>query len=152
MEKQRCPHCGSIVSKREIALYRGLITALFRVFKWVVQRNNGHTFTRKDIKHLLKNENDTARFGDLVMFGGLVYKPSKANYGLHMQRCEDFFRGNYKIPMRVWKDPLTGMLTPEDYKTIREIPSIMTLLDADGFYISRYKPNADLFGGRDGQG
>ena len=146
-EKQRCPHCGQVISIREIALYRGLIGALYRVFSWAKARGGDYRFTRKGIKHLLRNENDTARFGDLVMFGGLVFKEGKAHYGLNFERCEAFFRGQYKIPMRILKDPITGNLTPEEYKTINEIPGITKFLDGEGTYVPEYRPRPanDLF-------
>lgn len=140
---EKCPHCGSIVSPREIALYRGLIVALYRVYKFVQNRGQGYRFTRKEVKGLFKNENDTARFGDLVFFGGLVFKEGKAHYGLNLDRCEQFFQDKLAIPTRVWKNPVTGDVKKEDYKTLKQIPSIMDKLDAEGFYIVNYKGDAN---------
>lgn len=136
--KKRCEHCGSITSEREIALYRGLVIALWRVYKWAEQKNV-HEFSRKDIKHLFVNENDTARFGDWVMFGGLVYKLKKAKYGLNMERCDKFFKDQYAIPTKIYKNPITGELRQEDIRTMRQIPTIMTMLNADGEYVARYR-------------
>lgn len=136
---ERCELCRSIISKRVIVLYRGLIATLSRVYKWLKIRDDGYTFTRKDVKHLFRNENDTARFGDLVMFGGLVFKEGKAHYGLNMKRCEAFFNGGYDIPTKIIKDPISGELSKEDYKTIDQIPGLDTLLDDDGFYIVNYR-------------
>lgn len=98
-----------------------------------------HEFDRKDIKHLFKSENDTARFGDLVMFGGLVYKEGKSHYGLNMERCDAFFKGIYKIPTVIWKNPVTRELRLEDYKTINEIPSILKFLNEDMQFMVRYR-------------
>ncbi len=137
-EKQRCPTCGRITSEREITLYRGLIQALFRVFMWAGKKGI-HEFSRKDIKHLFANENDTARFGDLVFFGGLVYKPRKGRYGLNLERCEAFFDGRYEIPIVVIKNPVTGEIRKEDYRPIGGIPSILELLDQDMEYVARYR-------------
>ena len=138
MQKQNCHACGQNISEREIGLYKGMVTALWRVYKWAREKEI-HEFTRKDIKHLFINENDTARFGDWVMFGGLVYKNGKANYGLNMERCDLFFKGEYKIPSRIWKNPVTRELTKEAYKTINEMPSILQMLNEDGFYIANYR-------------
>ena len=111
-EKQFCEKCGQCTSEREIALYRGLVTALWRVYKWCRQKGV-HEFIRKDVKHLFTNENDTARFGDWVLFGGLVYKKGKGHYGLNLERCNDFFSGELAIPTRLWKNPVTGEIKKE---------------------------------------
>lgn len=138
LQVRRCDHCGHIISEREIALYRGLVRALWKVFVFCKDKNI-HEFTRKDIKHLFSNENDTARFGDWVMFGGLVYKNKKASYGLNLERCHDFFRGEYSIPIRVWKNPVTKVITKGEYKTIHEIPKLKDMLNSDMEYVARYR-------------
>ncbi len=138
-EIKRCECCGQVISQREIALYRGLIIALYRVWNFVKNRGEGYNFTRKEVKHLFRNENDTARFGDLVMFGGLLFKDSKAHYGLHLIRCDLFFKGELEIPTRIWKNPVTGELTKEDFRTINQIPTMMTKLNEEGFYIHNYR-------------
>jgi hypothetical protein len=142
-EIKRCSCCGQIISKREIALYRGLVVALCRVWKYVKQRGGGYNFTRKEVKHLFKNENDTARFGDLVFFGGLLFKESKAHWGMNIERCDQFFAGKYAIPTRIWKDPISGEIAKEDYRFIQQIPTIIEKLNDEGFYIANYKD--DLF-------
>lgn len=114
------------------------MVALWEVYKWAIE-HGVHEFERKDIKHLFKNENDSARFGDWVMFGGLVYKHKKAHYGLNMERCDEFFKGKYQIPTVIWKNPVTGELRKEDYRFIEGIPSIMKYLDTDRSYITRYR-------------
>ena len=139
----RCGHKHNI-NEREIALYRGLILALWEVYKWAEQKGI-HEFDRKDIKHLFKNENTTARFGDWVMFGGLVYKNGKGKYGLNIEHCRLFFQGMYSIPTRVYKNPITSELDLRDYKTISQIPTILKLLNEDGEYVARYSSLATLF-------
>lgn len=134
---ERCEHCGSIISEREIGLYTGMVSALWRVFNWC-KTNNVYKFNRKDVKHLFRNENDTARFGDWVMFGGLVFKEGKAHYGLNMQRCELFFANRYSIPKRLYKNPITNAIRVPEYTTIRGIPKLTAFLDSDGDYIARY--------------
>ncbi len=138
LAKQICPTCHRPVNCREIALYHGLISALWRVFKWC-EKNNIHEFQRKEVKHLFLNENDTARFGDLVFYGGLVYKSGKGHYGLNMERCNNFFAGIYEIPTLIIKDPLSEELRKENYCTIKKIPNILTLLNEDREYIVRYR-------------
>lgn len=135
---ERCPVCGQVVSSREIALYRGLIIALWRVYCFVKEKGK-YTFTRKEVKHLFKNENDTARFGDLVFFGGLLWKSGKAHYGLNMDRCRDFFANELAIPTRIWKNPKTNEITKEDYKTLNQIPTILEKLNEEGFYVANYR-------------
>ena len=138
-DRETCPLCGSTVSERGIALYRGLVLSLGRVYLYVQRRGGGYRFSRKEVKGLFRNENDTARFGDLVMFGGLVFKEGKAKYGLNMERCEQFFNNQYRIPTKIWKNPVTGELRKEDYRTLSEIPGLHEMLDEDGFYQPQYR-------------
>lgn len=137
-EIQFCPTCGHIISQREISLYKGIMITLWKVFAWC-KKNNRHEFERKDIKHLFTTENDTARFGDLVLFGGLVYKNKKASYGLNIERCEQFFLNKIKIPTRGWKDPMTGKISFEDERSLSDFPELKNLLDEDQMYISNYR-------------
>ena len=96
-QKNRCPTCGHAIDKREIALFSGLVEALWRVLKWCEEKQR-HEFSRKEIEHLIPGGSEKARFGDLVLFGGLVYKNKKARYGLNMERCDEFFSGRMSIP------------------------------------------------------
>jgi hypothetical protein len=112
-----------------------MVLALGRVYKYVKERGVGYKFTRKEVKHLFRNENDTARFGDWVMFGGLVFKDSKAHYGLNMERCEGFFNGTYPIPTLIIKNPVLGELERCDPKFIHQIPNLTKFLNDEGFYI-----------------
>jgi len=141
--KNRCQYCGHIIDKREIALFDGMVYALWRVFEWCSQKEI-HEFCRKDIEHCLIGGNEKARFGDWVMFGGLVYKRAKGHYGLNMERCDNFFSNKLKIPSRIWKDPITGGLDMVDYKTMREIPGLVEFLDNDGSYKARYSERQQL--------
>lgn len=142
--KQRCPTCGHIIEQREIAMFDGMIRALHTVYRWCLEKNR-HEFTRKDIKHLFINENEIARFGDWVMFGGIVYrplingKPKKGHYGINITRSREFFSGFYKIPARIWKSP-DGTLHPEDYRSLKEMPRLYELLNTDLEYSVNYKP------------
>jgi hypothetical protein len=134
---EKCPTCGQSVNTRQISLFKELIIGLLRVWAWCNQ-NDRHEFTRKEVKHLFKSENISARFGDLVYFGGLVYKQGKGNYGLNMERMSQFVAGRYAIPTVVCKNPLTKEITHGEKKTINDIPSLKKFLDENGEYISKY--------------
>lgn len=137
---EKCSQCGSNISLRGITIYKGMIVALWEIFKYA-KKNNKTRFTRKEIKHLLiGNENDTARFGDWVLFGGLIAKEGKGRYIINVSRCEDYFRGRIAIPNRVWKNPITKRIEEkEDLRFVRETPSIREFLDEDGHYQAVYK-------------
>ena len=143
---KRCPVCNHNVADRKVTLYRELISALYEVYKWCGQKEC-HEFMTKDIKHLL-SKNNYARFGDLVRFGGIVYKPKdkesgesrKALFGLNMARAKEFFRGERKIPVQITINPITKEIVDSEYVTIGEFPSLVELLDKDGIYdIKRIK-------------
>ena len=137
-EVVRCEHCNSIISRHKVSLYYMLVIALRNVHLWCLE-NKRHEFKMKDVRHLFENV-QYARFGDWVMFGGLVYKNGKGHYGLNIERCEAFFSGRYPIPMDVWKDPVTGEIEPvEPRKYINQIPKLAQFLDGDGQYIAEYK-------------
>lgn len=136
---KHCPMCGQSINERQIALFSGMVDALFRVWRWCEERNR-HVFDRKDIKHLLADDNQIARFGDWIYFGGLVYKPQgRGTYGLNMGRAREFFSGKLEIPTLVWKNPLTGELKHESLRYIDEIPNIGEFLDANKMYIPSYR-------------
>ena len=146
LNKQVCPQCGQSVNEREIGLFTGMVTALWRVFEWSEQKGINE-FTRKDIKHLFTDENMTARFGDWVMFGGLVYKPDgKSTYGLNRERIIDFFNGKIPIPTTILKNPLTRTLEKSNHKFIGQIPNLGSFLDENKEFIVRYaEPQRELF-------
>lgn len=140
--KQNCPTCGQSINEREIGIFYSMVTALFQVWRWSEDKKI-HEFTRKDIKHLFDNENVTARFGDWIMFGGLVYRPTgekkKGKYGLNIERVKNFFNGELAIPTVIYKNPLTKELTPDRYKTINKIPHLSEFLDEAGEYRAWYR-------------
>jgi len=139
---QRCLACGHIISERHIALYSGMVHTLWKVFKWCREKGI-HEFQTKQVKHFF-NLNSSARFGDWVMFGGLVYKNKKGYYGLNMQRCDEFFKGTYKIPEYVVKNPLTGGITQGRDITINEVPNLLKFLNDDGEFKTSYFENRNI--------
>lgn len=138
INKQSCPTCGQSVNQREIGLFSGMVTALQAVYKWC-QEKDRYEFTHKDIKHLLKDDNQIARFGDWVMFGGLVYKNGKGNYGLNKERCDNFFNNQYTIPTIIYKNPLTKELQKERYRYFNQIPGLNKYLDQKKQFVARYR-------------
>ena len=140
-EIQRCDKCGHIIGEREICLYSGMVHALWQVFKWCEKNETVH-FSRRQVKHLFHSENETARFGDWEMFGGLISKSGKGEYILNKSICNDFFAGKYLIPTRAYKDAVTKTIRFEDFQSVRNVPRLSKLLDEDNDYIVRYmKPN-----------
>jgi hypothetical protein len=72
------------------------------------------------------------------MFGGLVYKTKKAHYGLNLDRCREFLTGTRTIPSYVMKNPVTGEITPHDYRYIRDFPNLKTMLDKENQFVAEY--------------
>lgn len=136
-KKEYCPTCGHIISEREIALFQGMVNALWRAMKWSKEKEI-HEFEMGDVKHLF-SQIEYARFGDWVLFGGLVYKKGRGKYGLNLQRCHDFFSGVLAIPTTIWKNPVTKMIRKENYMTIDRIPSILEMLNQDREYVVLYR-------------
>jgi hypothetical protein len=127
---------GHELEKREISLFEGMEKALAKAYKFCVD-HKVHEFEMKDIREFL-DHNQYARFGDWVMFGGLVYKKGKAKYGLNMPRVEEFLYKGSTIPSTVWKDPVSGLLTATAWKTAKELPGLLEFLNAQGLFEARY--------------
>lgn len=140
INKKSCPTCGQSTNDRQISLFAGMVDALFRVWKWCREKNR-HEFTRKEIKHLFEDENQTARFGDWVLFGGLVYKPGnqKGHFGLNMERCNAFFAGKLEIPTELQKNGITGELTITKKGTLGRVKKLRAFLNENLDYIVKYK-------------
>lgn len=114
-----------------------MVTALWNVLRWCEKRNRME-FERKEIKHLFTNENQSARFGDWLLFGDLVYRPAhatKGHYALNKERIEAFFSGKLKIPTVVFKNPITGNITAEQERFIGEIEKLTNFLTSDQEFI-----------------
>ena len=74
-----------------------------------------------------------------------MYKKQKAHYGLNIERVEEFLKNKYAIPIRGWKNPVTNEFTPEERHLARDIPSLMSMLNEDGYYQVNYRAPAQLF-------
>jgi len=125
------------VNEREIGIYKGLVISLWEVMKWCEEKEV-HEFNMKSVRHLL-GKNEYARFGDWVLFGGLVYKHGKGLYGLNLSRCREFFAGQYQIPRVVYKNPLTRQSTPGERVYIHQLPCLSQFLDQNNQYIATYR-------------
>ena len=109
-----CPLCNGNIEDRKVTIYKELIESLYRVYVWCGKQNI-HEFEMKDVKHLL-GRNEYARFGDLIRFGGLVYRPEmkdsgktrKALYGINMERARDFYAGITPMPVQLTLNQITG--------------------------------------------
>jgi hypothetical protein len=136
MLKNRCQYCHHIIDKREIAMFAGLVKALWKVYTWC-QEKGIHEFKMNQVREML-GRNEYARFGDWVLFGGLVYKTGKAYYGLNMERCDKFFANELEIPSKIWKDPITGELEKVDYRRVTGMPKLLQFLNQDMEYQAKY--------------
>lgn len=137
INKQSCPTCGQSVNEREIGLFKGMVTALYEVWRWC-EKNNVQDFTRKYIKHLFKDENQIARFGDWALFG-LVRKEAKGKYTLSFNRVRSFFAGKMMIPTVAYKNPLQRSIAFDNYKYVHEIKGLNEFLDENNDFIARYR-------------
>ena len=130
---------------REINLYAELVATLLRVYKWCLD-NGRHEFKRAEIKDvLLRGENDTARFGDWILFGaGMVYKPKgKGYWGLNMERIKEFLEGEKEIPIKIAKRGKEVKVLERG--TIKDIKNLSEFLSEDMKFMVKYLKTDDLF-------
>jgi hypothetical protein len=130
---------------REINLYAELVATLIRVYKWCLDTGRNE-FKRSEIKEvLLRGENDTARFGDWILFGaGMVYKPKgKGYWGLNMERVDGFLKGEKEIPVRIAKRGKEVKVLERG--TIKDIKNLSNFLSEDMKFMVKYLNTEDLF-------
>ncbi len=155
-----CEKCGHRhqIGWREIALFRGMARALWRVFIWCKEQKRTE-FATREIGHILDNKTYN-RFADWKYwrdFGGMVYVPlnpktqkeyKKGHIALDMEKCAKFFRNEIMIPTQIWKHPLTGEIRAGDeLKIFSQIPLLYTMLNQDHEYMAWYeedRPQARL--------
>lgn len=137
-EMGECPYCLSNIKDRKVALYKGLIDTLYKVYCWCGQ-NKKHEFETKEVRHLF-GRNEYARFGDLVRFGGIVYKPKiegqseKALFGINMARAKEFFAGKREIPLQITLDQITGEIVDEVRGKVSDFPELSAFIKSNGLY------------------
>ncbi len=138
-ELKHCPICNGNIADRQVALFQELILALYKVYCWCGEKRK-HEFETHEILHLL-GKNEYARFGDLVRFGGIVYKPKddtgnsrKAWFGINMARAKEFFNGDREIPVQITLNQITNEIIESKYVKVNEIPQLMTYLGEHGLY------------------
>lgn len=134
-----CPLCHSNIADRSLSLYKELIDSLYQIYIWC-GKNRRHEFETKNITQFLGKSN-YARFGDLVRFGGLVYKPKddkgetrKAWFGLNMGRAKEFFAGTREIPVQITINQITNEIIDSHYVKIYDFPSLYKFIKANGLY------------------
>ncbi len=137
--KQVCPTCGQSVNIRQIPFYGGMVSALWKVYNWCEEKGR-HEFKKREVKHLM-DDVVISVFHYWRWFGGLVYNPSgvKGDYGLNMERCEQFFSGKLTIPIEVWTNPLTKEISHTRTGTINDVPGLRQFLDENNNFVARYR-------------
>lgn len=140
--KEVCPYCKQSINERKISLFWELIPAIAEVYKYCKLKEKD-VFTRKEVKHLFKSENVTARFGDLVYFGRMIEKAGKrGEYRILPDQVRKFMTGEIEINTVVWKNPITNKYTRDDYRSIDEIPKLRNFLDYQNTFVSEYRNNS----------
>lgn len=135
-----CCMCGKRTGQREVALFKGMVVELWKVLKWCEEKGR-FEFKRKEINYLL-GQVGYARFGDWIYFGGLVYKKGKGEYGLNVERCNDFFSGKGQIPLSIWKDAKTKKIAEYgELGKINQVKGVVEFLDSDNLFVAKYRNN-----------
>lgn len=141
-ERPRCSHCHQTIKERyKITLTRHMVVSMRNVYMWCGE-NKRHTFRRYEINHLLAKDEtgkQGAHFGDLVYFGGILYKIKKGVWGMHMRRAKAFLHGEKMINTEAWKTP--GEEGAEEFapKFVSQVKDIKELLDENYFFVPEYE-------------
>lgn len=145
--KQSCPTCGQSVNKRKIQFYSGMAVMIFKIRKYC-QEKQTHEFRRRDIEHLLQSAGEKSRFSDLILFGGLIYRPEGEGkggyYGMNIERVDNFLAGRLAINTLILKDPLQHTLEHLEPRYIHEIPNLTDFLDENRQYLAEYTGVVEL--------
>lgn len=144
-EPKRCPTCGHIVENRVLHLNKTLVKALYRVWRWCEEKNR-FEFERKEIAHLLlPSETMVASFGDLMYFGGLLYRPEhnkrRGHWAINRERAELFFSGKARLFTRVVIDRISNeIIEKTEPMHLKEVPDITEFLDSEFKFVPEYQP------------
>jgi len=138
-ERECCATCGRSIARYARQIDRQHIQSLWQVYKWCIEKDR-HEFKLSEVKHLFGQQGYT-KFAYLIHGGGLIYRKEQADYGINMERCQEFFANKYPIPTKIWKSPLKDIEPILDqYCTLHEIPDIKQFLDDKGLYTVEYHP------------
>lgn len=85
------------------------------------------------------DDNEIARFGDLVYYGGILYKRGNGKWGINMRRAKAFLRGESSINTVALLDPLTGEHELMNPKYIYQLRGLKSFLDDAGNYVAEYE-------------
>lgn len=139
---KRCPTCNHIVDDRVLRLNQTLITALFRVWRWCEDKGR-FRFDRKEIAHLLTGETMVATFGDLMYFGGILYRPEggkRGEWAINRERAMLFFANKNSIYTRIVFDRVTNeIIEKTEPLFLRQIPKLTEFLDKDYKFMPEYQ-------------
>ena len=143
-ETHQCS-CGHIhvVSSRKIPISKNMVRGMNLVYNYCKERSpeaSEYRFTRKEVKHLFGNDETlTATFGNLVYFGGILFKYNRGNWGIHMDRARLFLQNNATVPEYVTKHPITGEITKSESRVLmKHVKGMREFLDSRGEYIVEY--------------
>lgn len=137
--RECCPTCGRSVARYARQIDKQHVRSLWSIYRWCKEKDR-HEFEMKEVKHLFGQQGYT-KFAYLVHGGGLVYRHEQAHYGLHMDRCAQFFANKLAIPTKIWKSPIKDVEPIlDEYRTLHEVPDIKDFLDDQGIYEVEYHP------------
>jgi len=138
INKRTCECCGHVLNDREITFYSGLIPLLMDLYKYCKEKGV-RNFTRKEVGHLIRNASQSARFGDLVYFSGMLYKSNKGHWGMNRERVEGFLFGKEKISSGVIIDGVTKkIIAHKEPKYLSQLLNEKVDLDEHGNFIAKY--------------
>lgn len=136
----RCPCCNANIKDRQVSLTKELFLKLYKVYVWCAERKV-HEFKIGDVKHLL-SKTEYANFSTLIRFGvGLVYRPlddegndQNGTYGLNMQRCREFFRGERMVTLQGKLNQITNEIFERIDGYFHEVPSLVEYIKENGLF------------------
>lgn len=142
INKQFCPTCGQSVNKREISLYKGLVSGLYRVWRYC-EEHDTWTLNMKTIREVL-GQVDYSRFNDWKRFEPEMVWGKRSEYNFNKGLMRQSFTGRRQVCVRMLKDPLTDTLDRVEFDYLRNVPSLVGFLDDNEQFIAQYRDRVDL--------
>lgn len=137
--RECCKECDRSIARYARQIDKQHVRSLWSIYRWCIEKGR-HEFELKEVKHLFGQQGYT-KFAYLIHGGGLVYRHEQAHYGIHLDRCAEFFANKKAIPTKIWKSPLKNVEPIlDEYRTLNEIPDIKEFLDENGQYLVEYHP------------